>query len=199
MEPLLKGIISGITISFLIGPIFLALADITITKGWRSGLSYIAGVLISDIVLIYLVETILQQFPFDSIKTQIGIVGGIMLIAFGIVTYFAKATLKAQDVTSVKTLFQAFLKGVSLNMFNPFVTVWWITMYTTVTINYDTFTDRFLFYFGILFMVFLFDLLKMRFAYYLKQRLTENNLSVIKKVVGACLFIFGVVMIFKVA
>lgn len=199
MEPLLKGIISGITISFLIGPIFLALADITITKGWRSGLSYIAGVLISDIVLIYLVETILQQFPFDSIKTQIGIVGGIMLIAFGIVTYFAKATLKAQDVTSVKTLFQAFLKGVSLNMFNPFVTVWWITMYTTITINYDSFTDRFLFYFGILFMVFLFDLLKMRFAYYLKQRLTENNLSVIKKVVGACLFVFGVVMIVKVA
>jgi threonine/homoserine/homoserine lactone efflux protein len=199
MEPLLKGIISGITISFLIGPIFLALADITITKGWRSGLSYIAGVLISDIVLIYLVETILQQFPFDSIKTQIGIVGGIMLIVFGIVTYFAKATLKAQDVTSVKTLFQAFLKGVSLNMFNPFVTVWWITMYTTITINYDTFTDRFLFYFGILFMVFLFDLLKMRFAYYLKQRLTENNLSVIKKVVGACLFVFGVVMIVKVA
>ena len=199
MEPLLKGIISGITISFLIGPIFLALADITITKGWRSGLSYIAGVLISDIVLIYLVETILQQFPFDSIKTQIGIVGGIMLIAFGIVTYFAKATSKAQDVTSVKTLFQAFLKGVSLNMFNPFVTVWWITMYTTITINYDTFTDRFLFYFGILFMVFLFDLLKMRFAYYLKQRLTENNLSVIKKVVGACLFVFGVVMIVKVA
>jgi amino acid exporter len=198
MEPLLKGIISGITISFLIGPIFLALADITITKGWRSGLSYIAGVLISDIVLIYLVETILQQFPFDSIKTQIGIVGGIMLIVFGIVTYFAKATLKAQDVTSVKTLFQAFLKGVSLNMFNPFVTVWWITMYTTVTINYDTFTDRFLFYFGILFMVFLFDLLKMRFAYYLKQRLTETNLSVIKKVVGACLFVFGVVMIVKV-
>jgi threonine/homoserine/homoserine lactone efflux protein len=198
MEPLLKGIISGITISFLIGPIFLALADITITKGWRSGLSYIAGVLISDIVLIYLVETILQQFPFDSIKTQIGVIGGIMLIVFGLVTYFAKSNLKAQDVTSVKTLFQAFLKGISLNMFNPFVTVWWITMYTTVTINYDTFTDRFLFYFGILFMVFLFDLLKMRFAYYLKQRLTENNLSVIKKVVGACLFVFGVVMIVKV-
>jgi threonine/homoserine/homoserine lactone efflux protein len=154
--------------------------------------------LISDIVLIYLVETILQQFPFDSIKTQIGVIGGIMLIVFGIVTYFAKATLKAQDVTSVKTLFQAFLKGVSLNMFNPFVTVWWITMYTTITINYDTFTDRFLFYFGILFMVFLFDLLKMRFAYYLKQRLTETNLSVIKKVVGACLFVFGVVMIVKV-
>lgn len=198
MEPLLKGIISGITISFLIGPIFLALADITITKGWRSGLSYIAGVLISDIVLIYLVETILQQFPFDSIKTQIGVIGGIMLIVFGLVTYFAKSNLKAQDVTSVKTLFQAFLKGISLNMFNPFVTVWWITMYTTVTINYDTFTDRFLFYFGILFMVFLFDLLKMRFAYYLKQRLTENNLSVIKKVVGVCLFVFGVVMIVKV-
>ena len=59
MEPLFKGIISGITISFLIGPIFFALADITISKGWKCGLSYVFGVLLSDVIIIYLVETIL--------------------------------------------------------------------------------------------------------------------------------------------
>ncbi|HQG37545.1 MAG TPA: hypothetical protein PLK15_00330 [Chitinophagales bacterium] len=58
MEPLLKGIIAGITISLMIGPIFLALADITISKGWRSGMAYIAGILITDFIFIYLVETI---------------------------------------------------------------------------------------------------------------------------------------------
>ncbi len=198
MEPLFKGIISGITISFLIGPIFFALADITISKGWKCGLSYVFGVLLSDVIIIYLVETILQQFTFDSIKTEIGLVGGILLIIFGVATFLAKTNIKSLDVTNVKTLVGAFAKGVTINIFNPFVTVWWITMFTTVSIHYVHFSEKFLFYFGILLMVFLFDLLKMRFAYYLKQRLTANNLSTVKKAVGVCLFSFGLIMIVKV-
>jgi len=198
MEPLFKGIISGITISFLIGPIFFALADITISKGWKCGLAYVFGVLLSDIIIIYLVETILQQFTFDSIKTEIGLVGGILLIIFGVATFLAKTNIKSLDVTNVKTLVGAFAKGVTINIFNPFVTVWWITMFTTVSIHYVHFSEKFLFYFGILLMVFLFDLLKMRFAYYLKQRLTANNLSTVKKAVGVCLFSFGLIMIVKV-
>ncbi len=198
MEPLLKGIISGITVSFLIGPIFFALADLTISKGWRSGLFYVFGVLISDVILIYAVETVLQQFSFDSIKTQIGIAGGVLLVLFGIATFFSKASLKSDDISTVKTLLSAFLKGVTINVLNPFVTIWWITMYTTVTINYIDFSNRFLFYFGILFMVFLFDLLKIRFSYYLKQKLTLHKIFLLKKVVGIILLVFGVVMIVKV-
>lgn len=198
MEPLFKGIISGITISFLIGPIFFALADITISKGWKCGLSYVFGVLLSDVILIYLVETILQRFPFDSIKTEVGITGGILLIIFGIATFLSKSSVKALDVTNVRTLAGAFVKGVTINIFNPFVTVWWITMFTSVSIHYVRFSEKFLFYFGILLMVFLFDLLKMRFAYFLKQKLTANNLNKVKKVVGVCLFVFGIVMIVKV-
>ena len=64
MEPLIKGIITGITISLMIGPIFLALADITISKGWRSGMAYIAGILVADLVFIYLVETIFNHLSF---------------------------------------------------------------------------------------------------------------------------------------
>lgn len=198
MEPLFKGIISGITISFLIGPIFFALADITISKGWKCGLAYVFGVLLSDIIIIYLVETILQQFTFDSIKTEIGLVGGILLIIFGVATFLAKTNIKSLDVTNVKTLVGAFAKGVTINIFNPFVTVWWITMFTTVSIHYVHFSEKFLFYFGILLMVFLFDLLKMRFAYFLKQKLTANNLNKVKKFVGVCLFVFGLMMIVKV-
>ena len=198
MEALLKGIVSGITVSFLIGPIFFALVELTISKGWRSGLFYIFGVLISDVVLIYAVETILIQFSFDNIKSHVGLVGGILLIIFGMVTFFAKASTQATNITNIKTLFQSFLKGVTINIFNPFVTIWWITMYSTISIYYNSNTDKIFFYFGILLIVFLFDLLKMRFAYYLKQHLTLDKLLIVKKIVGVCLFIFGVVMIFKV-
>jgi len=198
MEALLKGIVSGITVSFLIGPIFFALVELTISKGWRCGFFYILGVLISDVVLIYAVETVLVHFPFDNIKSQIGLFGGILLIAFGVATFFAKASIQSADITNIKTLFQSFLKGVSINILNPFVTIWWITMYSTITINYISITDKILFYFGILLMVFLFDLLKMRFAYYLKQNLTLDKLLIIKKIAGICLVIFGFIMIIKV-
>ena len=199
MEALLKGIISGITVSFLIGPIFFALADLTITKGWRCGLAYVFGVLLSDVVLIYFVETLLQQFPFDdSLKRTIGIVGGALLMLFGVVTYLAKSSIATVDVSSITSLFGAFLKGVSINILNPFVTVWWITMYSTISINFNLVSDKILFYFGILLMVFLFDLVKMRFAYYLKQKLTLHNLYILKKIVGVCLLVFGIAMIAKV-
>ncbi|MBK8352897.1 MAG: LysE family transporter [Saprospirales bacterium] len=198
MEPLIKGIISGITVSFMIGPIFFALMELTISKGWRCGFFYVLGVLISDVVLIYAVETILVQFPFDNIKSHIGLVGGILLIVFGLVTFFAKASMQSADITNIKTLFQSFFKGVTINVLNPFVTIWWITMYTTISINYISISNKILFYFGILLMVFLFDLLKMRFAYYLKQNLTLDKLLIVKKIAGICLFVFGVVMIVKV-
>lgn len=198
MEPLIKGIISGVTISLMIGPIFLALADITITKGWRCGLSYIVGILVSDLLLIYLVETIFHSLSFESLQTPIGLVGGALLILFGVVTFVAEVKLKAPDVTTVKTLAEAFLKGVTINVFNPFVTVWWVTMYSTIAINYHTSFDKVLFYGGILAMVFVFDLLKMRFAYYLKQHLNSSTLVKVKKIVGVCLFIFGTAMVVRV-
>ena len=197
MEPLLKGIIAGITISLMIGPIFLALADITISKGWRCGLAYIGGVIFSDVVLIYLIEHVFNQLSFEVLKTSIGLIGGILLVLFGVVSYVSKVNLKTPDMTTIKTITGAFFKGTSINILNPFVIFWWITMYSTIAINYDSLLDKNLFYGGILLMVFLFDLLKMRFAYYLKQHLTSSNLNKLKKIVGVCLLVFGVLMMVK--
>ena len=198
MEPLLKGIISGITISFLIGPIFFALVELTITKGWKSGIAYVFGVLIADVIMIYAVETVLQKIPFESIKNHIGLFGGVVLMLFGWITFFAKTSIQSENIANIKTLSQSFLKGFTINISNPFVTIWWITMYSTVTINYIAFSDKFQFYFGVLFMVFFFDLIKIRFAYYLKQKLTLDKLSLVKKTAGVLLFVFGVFMIIKI-
>lgn len=198
MEPLLKGIISGITISFLIGPIFLALVELTISKGWKSGIAYVFGVLIADVIMIYAVETVLQKFPFESIKNHIGFFGGIVLMLFGLITFYAKSNIQSENIANIQTLSQSFLKGFTINISNPFVTIWWITMYSTVTINYIAFSDKFLFYFGVLFMVFLFDLIKIRFAYYLKQNLTLDKLTIVKKTAGVLLFVFGISMLVKI-
>ena len=109
MEPLIKGIISGITVRFMIGPIFFALMELTISKGWRCGFFYVLGVLISDVVLIYAVETILVQFPFDNIKSHIGLVGGILLIVFGLV-FLQKHRCNLLISRILKRYFNLFLK-----------------------------------------------------------------------------------------
>lgn len=199
MEPLLKGVLMGITVSLMIGPIFLALADITITKGRYSAFAYILGIIFIDVILIYIIESFFQYLVIaDSFKFYVGIIGGALLILFGIATFFSKSEIKAIDVTSIKTLLGAFVKGITINIFNPFVIFWWITMYTTISINYTIVANKLLFYFGILFMVFLFDLIKMRFAYYFRTKLNAQSLSIFKRIVGVCLCIFGIAMILKV-
>jgi threonine/homoserine/homoserine lactone efflux protein len=198
MDPLIKGLIAGITISFLIGPIFIALVDIAITKGWRSAICYVFGVIISDIVLIWFVDEFLRKFSFDEYKLYVGLAGGIILLMFGSITFFANAKLEHADIENIKTYFGAFVKGVTINVLNPFVALWWIGIYTTLTaFNYSS-MDKIIFYTAFLSMVFSFDMLKIRFAFFIKNKISPDKLNIVKKVAGICLFVFGIVMIARV-
>jgi threonine/homoserine/homoserine lactone efflux protein len=198
MDAVLKGLISGITISVLIGPIFIALVDITISKGWRSSLFFVLGIIVSDLLLIASLNQLLQVFPFIEYKVYIGALGGIVLLAFGIITFFSSASLEHTDIRNIKTYFGAFLKGVTINILNPFVVLWWVGIHTTlISFGYSN-VEKVGYYTALLSMVFLFDLLKIRFAYYIKHRLTIEKLNIIKKIAGVCLFAFGILMIIRV-
>lgn len=198
MDVIIKGILSGITISFLIGPIFIALVDITLTKGWRSALFYVSGVIISDIVLIYFLNELLSVFSFDQYKLYVGWIGGLVLLMFGAITFFANPNVEHANIENIRTYFGAFLKGVTINVLNPFVVLFWVGIYSTLaTFNYTN-IEKVAYYSSLLSMVVLFDMLKIRFAYFLKYRFSTQKLSIVKKVAGVCLFVFGIVMILKV-
>ncbi|HQO31825.1 MAG TPA: LysE family transporter [Chitinophagales bacterium] len=198
MDAIIKGLISGTTVSLLIGPIFIALVDITITKGWRSGLAYVFGIIFIDTLLIYALYELLGDIDFMAYQKEISLVGGIVLVLFGILTFTSSASIQHTNVENIKTYFAAFLKGITINILNPFVIVWWMGIYTTVaTFNYSP-PEIFAYYFSLLLMVFLFDLLKIRFAYYIKNRLKTSFLTNLKKVAGVCLFIFGVAMLVRI-
>ena len=200
MDPIIKGIISGVTISLLIGPIFFALVDLTISKGWKAGIVYVWGVILSDVVLIPLINKFIDVLNINGqYKLYMGFVGGTLLIVFGLINFFVKANIKDLIELDIKTIAGAFLKGVLINVLNPFVWIWWIGVYTTIsTFNYS-FNDTLIYYFSLLLMVFLFDLVKIRFAYFLKQRMTIENLHIVKQVAGVCLFVFGILLIYRSA
>ncbi|MBK9328346.1 MAG: LysE family transporter [Sphingobacteriales bacterium] len=198
LDAVLKGVFTGITVSFLIGPIFFALMELAIRKGWRSGLFYVWGVILSDVVLIYFLYKLMQRFDFTQYKFYIGLIGGCVLMVFGALTFFSKSDMQAVHIENIKTYIGAFLKGVTINLLNPFVVVWWIGVHTTIKAFDYTLPEQLGFYFSVLLMVFLFDLVKIRFAYYLKQRLQAHKLIWVKKIAGICLFVFGIAMIIRV-
>jgi threonine/homoserine/homoserine lactone efflux protein len=197
MNAIAKGILSGITISFLIGPIFIALVDITISKGWRSSLFYVAGVILSDIVLIAFLDEFLSVFPFNEYKSYVGLTGGAILIIFGAATFFANAKLQHTNIENIRTFFSAFLKGITINILNPFVVLFWIGIYGTLVSFGYTSTEKVAYYGSLLSMVVLFDFVKIRFAYFIKHRFSVEKLNIVKKTAGVCLFIFGLAMIVK--
>ncbi len=197
MDAILKGLISGITISVLIGPIFIALVDITISKGWRSSLFYVLGIIISDLILIAFLNQLLQYFPFEQYKVYIGWIGGVVLLFFGLITFFSNSSIVHADIRDIKTYFGAFIKGITINILNPFVVLWWIGIQTTlISFSYSN-MEKSAYYSALLSMVFLFDLLKIRFAYFIKNRLTIEKLSIVKRIAGVCLFVFGILMIIR--
>jgi threonine/homoserine/homoserine lactone efflux protein len=198
MDPIIKGIISGVTISLMIGPIFFALVDLTISKGWKAGFIYVWGVILSDVVMIPFINSFIGIFDLNGqYKLYMGFIGGSLLILFGIFNFFVRGNIQNLVDLDIKTIAGAFMKGVTINVLNPFVWIWWVGVYTAISpFDYDQ-PDKFLYYFFLLLMVFLFDLVKIRFAYYLKQRMSIDNLHVVKQVAGVCLFVFGVLLIYR--
>ncbi len=85
----LKGIVLGIGLSFSIGPAFIALLQVGIQRGRKYGYAMATGILLSDCTLIAI-----SLFGFTSLldnpdyTNYIGIVGGIILILYGIYSFF---------------------------------------------------------------------------------------------------------------
>ena len=85
---LLQGILLGISLSFLIGPLLFAIVEAGIGQGFRAGVSVAAGSWFSDVLYVmaafYGVEAMEALVALPNFKLWSGIMGGILLTAFGL-------------------------------------------------------------------------------------------------------------------
>jgi len=90
-------------------------------------------------------------------------------------------------------------KGFFMNIFNPFIWVFWFGTVTTAAANYDGNTQKLLLFFsGTFATVLFFDILKIVGAYSLKHFFTEERLRMLNHVTGIILVICGLVLIGRV-
>ena len=81
-------ILYGFILAFAVGPVFFIIIETSITKGFRSALTFDLGAIFADIVFIIFAYYSTSQI-LDKIKDDpnVLIFGGLILLAFGIISY----------------------------------------------------------------------------------------------------------------
>jgi threonine/homoserine/homoserine lactone efflux protein len=203
VEALYHGVLLGFVLFVSAGPIFFAVIETSIRKGFRYALSISIGTFFSDVLYISLAYFGLQPlFQNDSFKTWLGIIGGIVLIVFGIIQLLKKVDLHAKDLhLQKKSSYTAYaLKGFVINTFNPFVFFFWLAVIGGVTVNYeDSNTSQLMFFAGVLGTIFLTDMLKAFIAGKIKHLLNPTVFHWVNRIVGLVMIYFGLRMMWKVA
>ena len=200
-----EGFLFGLVIAITPGPIFFAILQTGVNRGFRAGLFTALGVLFSDFILISLcyfgIYSVIEQL--DK-KIHVGIIGGIILIIFGTVTFIRKPDILRKRNTKVSYkephLSTYMLKGFFINISNPTLIFFWLSAMGIVSsqAEKDHIVGSVLSFFGAtLLTIFATDLLKSFIGKKIKDYLTLRTQLWINKLVGLILGGAGTYLIFK--
>jgi threonine/homoserine/homoserine lactone efflux protein len=206
IELIIKGVVTGLVLSVMLGPAFFLLLETSIRRGIRSALAFDGGVLFSDIIYIVVAYVFFQQveeLSEGADNALIRLIGGGLFILYGLITFFKKVESMQMGITSSNSFnashyWVLFVKGLLLNLANPLVVFYWFSVMALGQSGAETvFTgwDMFLFITVILVTFFTIDIVKIIGAKRLRPFITTNLLKSLNQITGAILMIFGIFLV----
>ena len=200
INAIISGIALGLLLSILIGPVFFLLIKTSIYDGFKSAMYLELGICLSDAVCIFIayigLANLLQE---PSYKPVISWIGGIVLIVFGIITYRQKIKLEKKiNIPKRDDYIKLIIRGFLFNITNPSVIFFWIG---AVGIAVSQFQSNKLFiatyFLFTLLVVIAIDILKAKLALRLSKSINDSKLSLLSKIAGIIILLFGVGIIVK--
>lgn len=202
IEAVLKGLAMGLLLVISVGPVVFTVIKQSINNGKAGGFSFVAGVWISDFLLVVLSNLFSELVTMIlNFKMQIGITGSAFLIGMGLYYIFFKKVhihpeemsiqLKSSDHARIA------LQGFLLNTLNPAVIAFWLTTATAIAVSH-TIRDRIIIFATALVFNITADIMKVKLAGKLRKKLTVKNIRLVNKISGSILLIFGTVLFFGV-
>jgi threonine/homoserine/homoserine lactone efflux protein len=205
IDALLKGLALGSILALSVGPVIFTIIKQSLNNGREGGFSFVAGVWVSDILLIILsnafsewVKALLQY------KQTIGYIGSLFLIAMGLFYLFLKKVQLNQQAGGEEPRFRKrdiakiFSSGFLINTLNPSVLLFWLINATAFAVTHS-FRDRVLIFTVCMVFNMLADALKVLLAGKLRKKLTLHNLSLVNKISGVILVGFGIALLWGIA
>ena len=202
LESLSQGFLLGLALCIAVGPSFFALIQTSIRNGFHSGIALAVGIFLSDVAcvaLAYLGASRLFENPQN--KLYIGVIGGTVLIAFGLINLQRK-TIVVDENIDIKRSFSlplTVLKGFALNILNPGVFLLWMGWMGMVSARSDFKSYHVIIFFSVaLLTVLATDVLKAYCAFWIRRFLRPMLLVWLNRIVGVIMIICGIVMILGV-
>jgi threonine/homoserine/homoserine lactone efflux protein len=198
MESIVSGIISGIVLAFLIGPVFFTIIQTSIEKGFRSGVFVAVGVSLSDSIYILVSYFGLVQFmQAENFRHYMAYTGGVILLGFGLYYLLVKRRRLAQFEFQTKIEGGPWLKlvgkGFLINALSPMVLFFWIATVSVATarLGYPNTGKIVLFFVSIVATVFATDVIKAKLADQLRTLITPRFIRIMNIVLGILMIVFA--------
>jgi threonine/homoserine/homoserine lactone efflux protein len=204
LDALIKGLALGLILALSVGPVIFTIIKQSLNNGHEGGLSFVAGVWVSDILLVILSNAFSEIVTVAlEYKKAIGYIGSIFLVAMGIFfVFFKKASLR-QDADgnslrfSKRDFAKIFSAGFLINTLNPSVLLFWLVNATAFAVTH-TFKERVIIFSVCIFVNILADIAKVFMAGKIRRKLTLGNLSIINKISGTILIGFGIALLYGI-
>jgi len=203
LQYILEGLILGLSLSVLLGPIFVVLTQTSIKYGIKAGLMVGLGIWISDILFIagsyFFLHKISTFIKNENFYFWIGNVGGLILIFMGIYMFFKNNRLQSEVVAN-KVLRNVgyWGKGFFVNTFNPFTFVFWFGLLGSKLTKSGEYLQGVLWVsVTILITIMATDTLKVMSAGWISKKLKNQVIHKVNISAGILLIIGGLMLIGK--
>lgn len=200
-----EGIKVGLVLCFLLGPIFVALIQTGVEQGFRAGFMVGLGIWFSDLLFILGVywglSYVSDLISDDSFSFYLGTAGGLLLVLFGIGTLLGKPPKLSFENKAVRhsSWISLWTKGFVINTFNPFTMFFWAGLMGTILVKDTPDTmEASWFFIGIMGTVILTDSAKVYLAKWIRRWMKPIHLLWLRRISGAVLVIFGIVLAYRV-
>ena len=152
------------------------------------------------IIAYYGSRRLLEQIKDDP---RLFIIGGLVLIVYGLITYIDKNNKKELEEGEIKipennNYLRLFINGFFLNFINIGVLAFWLGVIVVVGPTLDMNPTHIFYYFATIIVGYLVtDIGKILLAKQLKNKMTPLVIYRVKKIMSVLLIVFGIVFILK--
>jgi threonine/homoserine/homoserine lactone efflux protein len=200
MPALINGLLFGLVFIFAIGPSFFLLIQSSIEHGFKKGAFIAFGISLSDILFVSLTLIGLSAIFSEPENAKLfSIIAAGILAVFGIYSFIKKPVINSEEVvTNGHGVLKFMAKGFLINIFNPTIILFWITLSSTISTSYDySWAEKRSFFIGLLITILSSDLIKAYLANNVRSFITVRSVKIFNQLVGGVLVVFAISLIFK--
>lgn len=205
MNPWFFGLQVGFVLSLFIGPVFIALFESALDRGFKGGYSTSLGIWIADFFYAATFFFVFRyweiHFAEEDIITYLALPGSIVLLSIGIFSIVKASPSYHNQVQNLEektlSLGRYFVKGILINSISPTTVVLWASIVGSMTALDFSVNDFFKFFVSFFLVLLVMDTIKIYLAHKLGNHLSGFHLTRLKRMAGIALIIFGLVIFYR--